>query len=154
MVNRRGHEFGGISRIYRYSARLVHDMQILIGRSPVVGTIDLGRSSPWALRSSTVLALVFSTHSLAELAFATDVAPWATVAKQWATACKHLIAMLEALDDKRSFNAPVPSLVPALRAVQKAVMSLLSWVALTWGCSPRYGYEGLRHGCGTLGHCC
>jgi hyaluronoglucosaminidase len=30
--------------------------------------------------------------------FATDVAPWATVASQWANACQHLTAMLEALD--------------------------------------------------------
>ncbi|KFY42059.1 hypothetical protein V494_02637 [Pseudogymnoascus sp. VKM F-4513 (FW-928)] len=30
--------------------------------------------------------------------FAADVAPWSTVAMQWATACQHLIAMLEALD--------------------------------------------------------
>ncbi|KFZ19239.1 hypothetical protein V501_00752 [Pseudogymnoascus sp. VKM F-4519 (FW-2642)] len=30
--------------------------------------------------------------------FAADVAPWSTVAMQWATACQHLIAMLDALD--------------------------------------------------------
>ncbi|CAG8038221.1 unnamed protein product [Penicillium nalgiovense] len=42
---------------------------------------------------------------MAMKAFATDVAPWATVAKQWATACKHLISMLEALDDKDQSTA-------------------------------------------------
>ena len=31
--------------------------------------------------------------------FATDVAPWSTVAMQWAKACQHLITMLHALDD-------------------------------------------------------
>lgn len=30
--------------------------------------------------------------------FATDVAPWSTVAMQWGHACQHLISMLEALD--------------------------------------------------------
>ncbi|KFY38809.1 hypothetical protein V495_06355 [Pseudogymnoascus sp. VKM F-4514 (FW-929)] len=30
--------------------------------------------------------------------FAADVDPWSTVAMQWATACQHLIAMLDALD--------------------------------------------------------
>ncbi|KAJ5605220.1 beta-N-acetylglucosaminidase-domain-containing protein [Penicillium lagena] len=30
--------------------------------------------------------------------FASDVAPWSTVAMQWAHACQHLIAMLDALD--------------------------------------------------------
>lgn len=30
--------------------------------------------------------------------FATDVAPWSTLAMQWATACQRLIAMLDALD--------------------------------------------------------
>ncbi|KAJ5478913.1 hypothetical protein N7530_004422 [Penicillium desertorum] len=43
--------------------------------------------------------------NMAMKAFATDVAPWATVAKQWATACKHLIAMLEALDDEDQSTA-------------------------------------------------
>lgn len=49
------------------------------------------------------LALIISIPDvlpkMATKAFATDVAPWTTVAKQWATACKHLIAMLEAIDD-------------------------------------------------------
>lgn len=31
--------------------------------------------------------------------FASDVEPWSTLAMQWATACQHLISMLEALDD-------------------------------------------------------
>lgn len=31
--------------------------------------------------------------------FSTDVAPWSTVAMQWAKACQHLITMLHALDD-------------------------------------------------------
>lgn len=30
--------------------------------------------------------------------FAADVAPWSTLAMQWATACQHLVAMLDALD--------------------------------------------------------
>ena len=43
--------------------------------------------------------------------FASDVAPWSTCAMQWATACQHLIAMLEAVEygdkrtAKREFNA-------------------------------------------------
>lgn len=36
---------------------------------------------------------------MAMKAFAVDVEPWATVAMQWANACQHLIAMLEALDE-------------------------------------------------------
>ncbi|GJN66131.1 hypothetical protein PLICBS_000147 [Purpureocillium lilacinum] len=35
---------------------------------------------------------------LAMKGFATDSAPWATVAMQWATACQHLVAMLDAID--------------------------------------------------------
>ncbi|KAG9252970.1 F5/8 type C domain protein [Emericellopsis atlantica] len=31
--------------------------------------------------------------------FATDVEPWSTAAMQWAKACQHLVAMLEALDE-------------------------------------------------------
>jgi hypothetical protein len=30
--------------------------------------------------------------------FASDVAPWATLAMQWASACQHLINMLDAID--------------------------------------------------------
>ncbi|KFY49919.1 hypothetical protein V496_09713 [Pseudogymnoascus sp. VKM F-4515 (FW-2607)] len=35
---------------------------------------------------------------MAMTGFAADVAPWSNVAMQWATACQHLIAMLDALD--------------------------------------------------------
>ncbi|KAJ5959442.1 uncharacterized protein N7479_006592 [Penicillium vulpinum] len=37
--------------------------------------------------------------------FVKDVAPWATLAGQWATACQHLISMLEALDAKDQTTA-------------------------------------------------
>lgn len=36
--------------------------------------------------------------NMAMKGFATDVAPWSTVAMQWATACQHLISMLNAID--------------------------------------------------------
>ncbi|KAJ5806783.1 beta-N-acetylglucosaminidase-domain-containing protein [Penicillium riverlandense] len=48
---------------------------------------------------------------MAMKSFASDVAPWSTVAMQWAHACQHLIAMLDAVDagDKKradgEFNA-------------------------------------------------
>jgi hypothetical protein len=39
--------------------------------------------------------------------FADDVAPWSTVAMQWAKACQHLIAMLDAVDngDKKTADS-------------------------------------------------
>ncbi|KAJ5698642.1 hypothetical protein N7462_000647 [Penicillium macrosclerotiorum] len=37
--------------------------------------------------------------------FANDVAPWSTVAMQWAKACQHLIAMLHALDEGHKTEA-------------------------------------------------
>ncbi|CAI7634778.1 unnamed protein product [Penicillium glandicola] len=43
--------------------------------------------------------------TMAMKGFAADVAPWATVAMQWANACQHLIAMLEALDSKDQTTA-------------------------------------------------
>ncbi|OQE14063.1 hypothetical protein PENFLA_c041G00228 [Penicillium flavigenum] len=56
-------------------------------------------------RLELIISIPDVLPDMAMKAFATDVAPWATVAKQWATACKHLIAMLEALDDKDQSTA-------------------------------------------------
>ncbi|KAJ5455471.1 hypothetical protein N7475_010592 [Penicillium sp. IBT 31633x] len=52
--------------------------------------------------SNRLKILTTTPDTLPEMAmkgFATDVAPWATVAKQWATASQHLISMLTAIDD-------------------------------------------------------
>ncbi|OQE88317.1 hypothetical protein PENNAL_c0017G04719 [Penicillium nalgiovense] len=56
-------------------------------------------------RLELIISIPDVLPKMAMKAFATDVAPWATVAKQWATACKHLISMLEALDDKDQSTA-------------------------------------------------
>lgn len=56
-------------------------------------------------RLELIISIPDVLPDMAMKAFATDVAPWATVAKQWATACKHLITMLEALDDKDQSTA-------------------------------------------------
>ncbi|KAJ6188575.1 hypothetical protein N7519_003483 [Penicillium mononematosum] len=56
-------------------------------------------------RLELIISIPDVLPDMAMKAFATDVAPWATVAKQWATACKHLIVMLEALDDKDQSTA-------------------------------------------------
>lgn len=37
--------------------------------------------------------------------FASDVAPWSTLAMQWATACQHLVSMLDALDEGNQSKA-------------------------------------------------
>ncbi|OBT77019.1 hypothetical protein VF21_02885 [Pseudogymnoascus sp. 05NY08] len=71
-----------------------------------------GNGKKDALRSRLALLTTLPDvlPRMAMKGFAADVAPWSTVAMQWATACQHLIAMLDALDkgDKgkasREFN--------------------------------------------------
>lgn len=56
-------------------------------------------------RLALIITIPDVLPKMATKAFATDVAPWATVAKQWANACQCLISMLEALDKKDQSTA-------------------------------------------------
>ncbi|OBT64760.1 hypothetical protein VE03_06506 [Pseudogymnoascus sp. 23342-1-I1] len=58
------------------------------------------KDGTWALRNRLALLTTLPDvlPRMAMKGFAADVAPWSNVAMQWATACQHLIAMLDALD--------------------------------------------------------
>ncbi|KAJ5383672.1 hypothetical protein N7517_001583 [Penicillium concentricum] len=56
-------------------------------------------------RLALIITIPDVLPNMATKGFATDVAPWSTLAKQWATACQHLISMLEALDAKDQSKA-------------------------------------------------
>ncbi|KAJ5835801.1 hypothetical protein N7447_001827 [Penicillium robsamsonii] len=56
-------------------------------------------------RLSLIITIPEVLPKMATKGFATDVAPWSTLANQWATACQHLIYMLEALDAKDQSKA-------------------------------------------------
>ncbi|KAJ5164372.1 uncharacterized protein N7500_006202 [Penicillium coprophilum] len=56
-------------------------------------------------RLALIITIPDVLPKMATKGFATDVAPWSTLAKQWATACQHLISMLEALDAKDQSKA-------------------------------------------------
>jgi hypothetical protein len=56
-------------------------------------------------RLSLIITIPDVLPNMATKGFATDVAPWAVAAKQWATACQHLVYMLDALDAKNQSKA-------------------------------------------------
>lgn len=57
-----------------------------------------GSTTPLRDRLQLLTTLPNVLPNMAMKGFASDVAPWSTVAMQWATACQHLIAMLDAID--------------------------------------------------------
>lgn len=57
-----------------------------------------GSTTPLRNRLQLLTTLPNVLPNMAMKGFASDVAPWSTVAMQWATACQHLIAMLDAID--------------------------------------------------------
>ncbi|KAJ6439308.1 beta-N-acetylhexosaminidase [Purpureocillium lavendulum] len=64
------------------------------------GSSSSGKDGAKALRDRLALLTTLPKvlPRLAMKGFATDTAPWSTLAMQWATACQHLVAMLDALD--------------------------------------------------------
>jgi hypothetical protein len=63
------------------------------------GNVKHDGSSALRNRLALLTTLPDVLPRMAMKGFASDVAPWSTLAMQWATACQHLIAMLDALDD-------------------------------------------------------
>ncbi|KAK2755738.1 hypothetical protein FQN54_005888 [Arachnomyces sp. PD_36] len=55
-------------------------------------------SAALSARLSLLTTLPDVLPNMAMKGFASDVEPWSTLAMQWATACQHLISMLQALD--------------------------------------------------------
>lgn len=116
--------FADLNQNWPYHTPEIHSPQLNddiaafwgVRNAPPSSAIDSGKGTghdqdekdgTLALRSR--LALLTTLPDLlprmAMKGFASDVAPWSTVAMQWATACQHLIAMLDALDDGEKSTA-------------------------------------------------